>query len=134
MTKHKAYEDARKLRLAAHAERIARGLAKDEKERARIRERKKNLARRNLVGEEFGDWTVSARAPAQDGRRFWVRCACGTEAIVRARSLLSGESLCCSGCRAWKRRKAICMDCGGPTASTRAERCRKCSDRARRKK
>lgn len=55
----------------------------------------------NLIGERFGRWTVIGFAEntskTSRGRRWFCRCDCGTERVVKAQSLLSGKSKSC-GC------------------------------------
>ncbi len=53
---------------------------------------------RNLVGEQFGRWTVIERAEKRNGMSVWrCRCECGTEKEVYQKHLLSGATKSC-GC------------------------------------
>lgn len=52
----------------------------------------------NLIGQQFGRWTVIADAPSQNQKTYWhCRCECGTERDVAAISLKNGSSKSC-GC------------------------------------
>ena len=54
----------------------------------------------DLTGQTFGEVTVFKKAeplPTTKGNRWWVRCSCGTEKIVSAKSLKSGDTKSC-GC------------------------------------
>lgn len=63
----------------------------------------------NLIGEQFGRWTVVEKADKINGMSVWkCRCECGTEKGVYQKHLLSGASTSC-GCFAKEvaREKAI---------------------------
>lgn len=52
----------------------------------------------DLVGKDFGRWTVLEVRRTQNGLRAWLcRCACGTERVVLTASLVNGSSISC-GC------------------------------------
>jgi hypothetical protein len=57
-------------------------------------------ARKNLVGQKFGRWSVTAYGgPGTSGATWVCECECGTARRVNANSLLAGSSLSC-GCLA----------------------------------
>lgn len=53
----------------------------------------------DLIGRQFGRWTVTARATEGSGRGPWwnVRCTCGSEKTVQGGELLRGNTRSC-GC------------------------------------
>jgi len=54
----------------------------------------------DLMDKTFGEVTVFKKAdplPATRGNRWWVRCSCGNEKIVSAKSLKAGDTRSC-GC------------------------------------
>jgi len=54
----------------------------------------------DLMDQTFGEVTVFKKAeplPATRGNRWWVRCSCGNEKIVSAKSLKAGDTRSC-GC------------------------------------
>lgn len=57
-------------------------------------------SKRNITGENFGEWLVLQQAPPKaDGRSCWLcRCSCGVKVIVRERTLVSGTSTKCMSC------------------------------------
>src|SRR5215217_394959 len=63
--------------------------------------------REDLTGQQFGDWTVIGRGVPRGaaGRRWAVRCACGTTSEVRGDVLRVGRSKGC-GCSREERRVA----------------------------
>jgi hypothetical protein len=53
----------------------------------------------DLLGKAFGDLTVKARQGSVAGHSTWLcLCLCGTEKVVRAKSLLAGQTTSC-GCK-----------------------------------
>ena len=53
----------------------------------------------DLTGKQFGRLTVIERAPNNGKRTMWLcRCSCGTEKIINAHKLKSGNTVSC-GCR-----------------------------------
>lgn len=71
----------------------------------------------DLTGRTFGRWTVLRRAPdycppskPKGGYpRWWCRCECGTEKIVKAGPLSSGQSQSC-GCYNLEVRRRVCIE------------------------
>lgn len=52
----------------------------------------------NLAGRTFGQWTVIENVLSRDGMAQWLcQCACGTERVVLAKTLVGGKSQSC-GC------------------------------------
>lgn len=65
--------------------------------------RRQRVAKLDLVGRAFGEWTVIAKAdrPAavDDHHTYWeCWCRCGVIAVVRGGSLISGTSKQCLTC------------------------------------
>lgn len=62
----------------------------------------------NLIGRVYGERTVVARAEntKQGSARFILKCACGTESVVRADELRAGRSLKCRPCHLTKHGQA----------------------------
>lgn len=56
-----------------------------------------------MIGQTFGRWVVVSQAESKKGRRFNCKCQCGSEKVVYAYSLKSGDSKSC-GC--WRDEKA----------------------------
>jgi hypothetical protein len=55
--------------------------------------------RKDITGQQFGQWTVIAYAPIRSRTVFWrCRCTCGVEKEVSSGSLKTGQSKSC-GCR-----------------------------------
>lgn len=53
---------------------------------------------KDLTGKHFGYWTVISKADTNNNGAFWhCKCNCGTEKIIKATALLSGQTLSC-GC------------------------------------
>lgn len=67
-----------------------------------------------LAGQRFGRWTVLDSCEVVGGERRWLcRCECGTERLVRERSLLSGGSKSCGCLTRENSKKAISQDLVG---------------------
>jgi hypothetical protein len=73
----------------------------------------------DLTGKRFGRWLVLSRVPRVPGKtwdaRYMCRCDCGTEKVLYALALRSGQSTSC-GCYAKEvnsRTKATHGDCRG---------------------
>ena len=49
-------------------------------------------------GATFGHWTVIGPDPKGNGKRWQVRCKCGTKASRLHRTLREGTSTCCTRC------------------------------------
>lgn len=65
---------------------------------------------KDLSGLRFGRWNVMFRSDSPNGHARWVvRCDCGTDSVVWARALLSGDSTSC-GCFAKQRAAARVID------------------------
>lgn len=62
------------------------------------------MKREDHTGARFGSWTAVA-IDRTDGHRTWwrVRCACGSEAVIRADSLKGSASRQCVSCAAGER-------------------------------
>ena len=57
---------------------------------------KKNEVVPDLIGKEFGDWTVLKQADYVNGSRYWLcRCSCGVIKAIPERHLLKGNSKSC---------------------------------------
>lgn len=71
----------------------------------------------NLIGKEYGRWTVVGEAiPTPHGERKWLcRCSCGTERYVLERSLRCGGSVSCGCLRTERANKANTHDIAGQT-------------------
>jgi hypothetical protein len=54
----------------------------------------------NLVGQQFGEWTVRARAGTDAlGKVRWdCLCTCGTSGLIPTGNLLYGKSTRCRSC------------------------------------
>lgn len=53
----------------------------------------------DLVGKQFGKWTVLARALPRSLPVYWLcKCACGTVKKVQGGSLKNGTNTCCMQC------------------------------------
>ncbi len=58
------------------------------------------MARVNVPGDKFGDWTIVAAAESvRHGRRWLCRCKCGREKSVGQGELRAGRSRSCQKCR-----------------------------------
>lgn len=68
--------------------------------------RKEKLMYKDLKGKKFGRWTVlEYKGSDKNKNALWkCRCECGTEKIIRAHTLLSGNTLSC-GCLKSERTK-----------------------------
>ena len=55
--------------------------------------------RLDLIGQQYGRWTILAHAPRKGAKRFLFlcRCACGTERVCQGSALRNGSSQSC-GC------------------------------------
>lgn len=70
------------------------------------------MAKRNLMGQQFGRWLVVGEAESAGGGARWrCRCQCGGEGEVAAKHLLSGASKSC-GC--------LCSEASATRAAGRA--------------
>lgn len=59
---------------------------------------KSKSAKKKILGQQFGLWTVLAEAPFKGGRTHWFcRCECGTQKTVATIHLVRGASVSC-GC------------------------------------
>jgi hypothetical protein len=63
------------------------------------------------VGQRFGSWVVTGRAPKRESSRdrgaLWaVRCDCGGTSAVEARDLNAGRTSSCRPCGYTRRRLA----------------------------
>lgn len=68
---------------------------------------------KDFTGLRFGKLLVLSRSESTDGdSRFLVRCDCGSELVVRGRSLASGNSKSC-GCTRVEARKKRAIDITG---------------------
>lgn len=64
----------------------------------------------DLTGKRFGRWTVIKRGPDTDYQhpRFYCVCDCGTEKLVKAQTIRSGESTSC-GCYNKEQKTLMCI-------------------------
>lgn len=62
------------------------------------------MARKSLIGEQYGKLTVIIEAASISGRKRWLcKCECGNEKVIYASNLISGGSKSC-GCSKGKKK------------------------------
>jgi hypothetical protein len=60
--------------------------------------------KKDLRGEQFGQWLVITEATQKNGRRYWwCECSCGNKKEVSQLNLTQGKSTKCKGCTAKQR-------------------------------